>query len=975
MKGGAGISLAIGKTKAYLINAAECPVTTFDSTSSSTNDHIPHKVYSIQTLRTQAIDLAAPRQTLQNVALQSANEEALDKDVIGSIVDVASMSRGGTDIEDGGGHDTLVILHVSGSRQNELMANVLSAPRYTRHRSEPAFTDYNYYLSQIGSQEPITSGVLREHARSRDEEALENNQEDEEGPQDGDELIIDRFLMHSFPTKICSITFSLSSSSFGRVHSGPWICIRTISSTVFATVERSSKQEKLLGFPFFRLVLLLEILHGNTVLSSGVTSKRVKGTQHLSEHDKVLKSRFPIVDVRFHPDRCTTALTVDTKGNVGSFECDALSVKEASWQKGVSWHVRYSTLSGREQETRWMLEWTENDEVIILASPDEIQSLCLQRGDRKTLYTSVGASIVSISCSFSQSPLLWVATTTEVLLFSRRLEFEFQRLLSWQHHRSHASQLQVSAVPSDTTSAVVLSNRKDRMLSVYTATVDSFTNRATTLGEAGFFPTSLSSGNTYACAPVFAQVSPLDLSWQKWIRRNSIGTKTAPSRECLMIELGQDRSVWMKVLHWSAPISAHPSRADVHTSRQTAESLPATTTTTNTTSVMDASELSGERSLHSLSSVYRVLMANWTSQEQSLHRAAVLTLSQAGRWLQEQDVALETMTLPLDILAMCHGDGSSDSARRSPLVRLPLLPMSYPVESDVQRLLASFMSATERDAWTIDLHKFISSQLCARVPSASTLGVYDIDNLSERMLKKYIPQDVGHSGLTAIASRKLAEKMHACCREIQWDILLSSRVISMRPVVVQSGAIVSEQSTELAGDAQTGKIEEKLRKDSHKPIPPPFQLAFFTPRPAKIVPSSQGTTKHDRPHKQKQMISRAARYLLSEWQVGTSPNDYIFQHPYEEDVEGGVVIDSDGDRSQSDNEQRRRRNNRSKAQQQFHSADQDAGSQRLPPMVASSLQTSIPTQIDRFSSLNNISSTVPSSFSRPRPRKRRAGGF
>lgn len=621
--------------------------------------NLPSRSYTIQTLRKQAIDLSAPRELLQQTATYEAQQDALHKNVTGRLLDVTTMSRRSKKGDEEGDTD-LLLLHVSGSRHNELgedlavkfmlfdiqselihisVATILSAPKYTRHRSEAVFTDYNYFFSADASSHHITPGMLRERTRQRDEEAVEEGLGGDEGEENRHEdLLSEHITMHTFPSKICSIQFGPKAIPFGKLHSGPWVCIRTISSTLFATVEVSSKKELLLGFPRLRLVALLEITHGDCVLPSGVTSSRVRGSRRSTEQVKRLQSRFPIVDVCFHLDRPTNALTIDSKGNVGAFDCDMLTIKEESWEKGVSWEVKQETEWEEDEESHWMLEWAEEAGEIIIAGGNTVQSLSIQDGKRQTIYTCLDGVIVSMIRTTHCGPLLWIVTTKKILLFSLHYQASFQALLCWDHNRSHANQLRLSTIANEegNSCAIVLSNCYDRLLSLYAATVSE--NQATTEGEPAHTVSALPAGTTYACGPSFVEVADLHLLWHKWIRRTGkVGTNQAAEKNKIMIEMGRDGSIWIKAVSWMSSINMLKKSPILPTVLSKGERLEIREFTR-------LPEIIAERSLHSLGPVYRALMAGMTDDDWSSD--GLVILSSASRWLQEQDIPLETMLLP-----------------------------------------------------------------------------------------------------------------------------------------------------------------------------------------------------------------------------------------------------------------------------------------------------------------------------------------
>lgn len=455
-----------------------------------------------------------------------------------------------------------------------------------------------------------------------------------------DELVAKRVVLHRFPSKICSVQFGPSITVVGRMHSGPWTCIRTISSTVFASVEVSSKQELLLGHPEFRLVALLEILHGGSVLSSNVVSRRIGATAQFLKRYKVVRSEYPIVDVQFHPDRSTLATTVDSRGNVGSFAVDLFMTKDESWEKSVSWEVK-QTVQREERDSRWIVNWADDDDTVVLADQDAIIALSLTHSTQQAIHTSpTDNTIVAMVRSASPHPLLWVVTIKEVLLFDLRADTRHKPLLAWQHNRSHGSLLRLSLAPAPANStAIVLSNCCDRMLSLYTANLDPITGFASAYEQPLPIATSLTKEKSYACGPRFVAIASLHALWHKWLARASKHRKSPSEGEHLMIEMASDGSIWLQAVMYAPveyPLGLRISQPGRTIGLQRRAQAGA-----------EQSEIIAERSLHSLGAVYRVLMANRASEsDQTALKPAITTLLQASRWLQEQDVQLDTMLLP-----------------------------------------------------------------------------------------------------------------------------------------------------------------------------------------------------------------------------------------------------------------------------------------------------------------------------------------
>lgn len=928
--------------------------------------------YAVQTLQSQTVDFSDSRQYITQASACEVQQDALNKNKEARLLDVIIMKdsarKTNNDLE-----DEILVLHVTGVHQNELgrwsaslihlegilmaslsAAMILSAPKFTRSRNESTFEDFSLY----NSADRVTVGTLRQADDEEAEAATHRNQ-----PRDGinDNLLSERFTIHTFPTRICAVEFGPEASSYGHYHTGPWVCIRTMSSTVFATVGVSSRKERLQGYKRLRLVALLEIQHGDSMLSSGVTTRKYRRGMIPSDSVKATRSRYPVVDIRYHPQRCTSAVTIDSMGNVGVFDCDLFTVKESSWEKGVSWSLKQGIhTEERVRESHWMIEWAEEDETVVLANRSVVQLLSLKSGTRRTIHTCEDRSIVSMTRSSSPSSLLWVVTSKDVLLFDLRIEASAQALLSWEHCCSHSSEIRLSGVETtNDASAVLLSNRCNRLLSVFSATGSSSLGPASTTGEATQLYSGLPCKEAYATAPVFVKMADLHTLWDKWVRRWSLTNRRDTEQDQLMIEMARDGSVWIRIVSWSGKASlprSAPSRPrQTKIIQEEIDEKPQTS----------LPEITAQRSLHSFGPVYRVLMSGMSAE--GLHgHGALSTIFKASRWLQEQEMPIETMLLPHDLLAFGHTDDSNLHNLGSVLMQTPLLSMSMAASPGVQRLLQQLFTSMQSDAWTMDLAQLIDSQLYSRVP-----GIDTMDEISERLTKMYISQIPASRSLTP-AIESLASKIRDSCREIGWDVLLSSRVISMRPIVVQEEEVQGE--------------EDDGRENSAPLRAPPFSFSFFTPRLA--MPNETTKTSrfpvHQNAKTRKRIMTKSARWLLDEWKIGNDPKNYRFTHPYGDDhaseQEVGVT-GSDDYRSQSESEQHRSSRDQSKSSRSM-SRFSEAGQQRdspsipLPPTIESASQpafAAMPSQSSRR--LVAQSQPVFASSRFPKPKKRRVGGF
>lgn len=858
------------------------------------------------------------------------------------------------------------------------MATILSAPRFARQNNEAAFADYDYYLSSAGSSRPVTPGILREHARQRDEEEaeqglFEDDEDDEAG--DRDALLSKRVILHTFPSRICSVEFGHSVHSSGTIHRGPWLCIRSISSTLFASVELSTKREKLLGHSDIRLVSLLEITHGDSILPSGIQSRRYLANGKRNEKDSIINSKSPIVDVHFHPERATEAVTVDALGNVGLFTCDLFKLAYGTWAKSVDWCIKSASEEEEEQEgeDHWRIGWAETDALVTLANRRSIWVTSLDDNIKTKIHScSEDSYIISLTRTEAPDALLWVLTTRSIILFDLNAESQYKPLLSWEHNRNHADHLQLVATTGMLhANALLLTNPFDRMINLYIATVSHSGLEATTRGETKQVQSSLSGKVGYACEPCFFQVRDLSVSWHRWIRRVSWDKRAGHENEKIMIEMGTDGCMILKIVTWSH------SNANVNP-----QSTKKAMVSKNEVSVgkrrEGTTDLDAERTLHSLGSLYRVLMSLQAEASLAEYNEALGILREAARWSQEQESPNDTLLLPHDILAICSGE--EGHSLESALMRLPLLPSFHLDDIELRRFLTQVWSAIQSDAYVLNLDTILQGQFASKL-SLDELDAAGADSC-DALVERYTPvSTLIQSAAQQLAIDGLRMKLRESSREIRWDMLLSSQVVSMRPITIEREESDAEQIPGEAIEASRSIRHTRSHIDfSSKP--PSFSFAFFTPRLS--LSSSTSLQQKNR----RKVLTPAARYLLSEWRVEDDPKDYHYQHPYR-DVEE-IMSGSEDLFSQSDTDQRasQRRTSslRSTSASQFDqgSFPSQAFSQPLPPTIGSASQSIINPASTLRNGLAEVNSTAfhsqpvnldfPAS-QRAKPKKRRVGGF
>lgn len=305
-------------------------------------------------------------------------------------------------------------------------------------------------------------------------------------------------------------------------------------------------------------------------------------------------------------------------------------------------------------------------------------------------------------------------------------------------------------------------------------------------------------------------------------------------------------------------------------------------------------------------------------------------------------------------------------AHSSVTMQNPVIPMAMVNTTQVQRLLQQLESSIQSDAWAMDLSQLIEGQINTKVAGLE----YGIEELSERLMTTYLAQDDASRPL--IAMEILASKMRNCCREVEWDLYFSSQIISMRPIVVEEEAIAEEEGQEQE------VVETPVRSTPSTALPiqvPSFTFSFFTPR---LAPSTGQTASR------KHITTKSARYLLSEWKIGSNPKDYKFKNPYPREKEdNGVrgISASDDYFSQSESEQRSsRRPSRSVSisQNEGHAISQQLQSQQAPPTIGSASQPATIYPMNSSSQRPHVAAQSQPIFSfvpRAKPKKRRVGGF
>lgn len=322
----------------------------------------------------------------------------------------------------------------------------------------------------------------------------------------------------------------------------------------------------------------------------------------------------------------------------------------------------------------------------------------------------------------------------------------------------------------------------------------------------------------------------------------------------------------------------------------------------------------------------------------------------------------------IDIIAISAYDDTDVAAHNSVTMQNPIIPMAMINTTQVQRLLQQLASSFQSDAWVMGLSQLIEGQVNTKVPGLE----YGMEELSQQLTTMYLSQD--DASRPSIAMERLANKIRDSCREVEWDLFFSSQVISMRPIVVEE-----EENEEEEEEAIFEDEERNETRASTTPIAPnktpSFTFSFFTPR---LAPSTIQTA-HRKP-----ITTKSARWLLSEWKVGSNPKDYKFTHPYprEEDEHDGFISASDDYYSQSESEQRSsRRASRSVSvsQNEGQSTSQRIQSQQAPPTIGSASQPAFyPMNNHLYSQRPNVeaqSQPIFSSALRAKPKKRRVGGF
>lgn len=350
-------------------------------------------------------------------------------------------------------------------------------------------------------------------------------------------------VLHGFPTKICSIHVTRLRQHTGARHSNIWVCVRTLSSTVFASLKiprRTTSQQEISSL---RLTGALEILHGESVLESGIEGVRDPSTG-FHHGIKTVRSNHPIMDVAFNPHTSYMALTVDTRGALGKFDCDLTALGAMPWSGVTEW-VEIPGTAHYNTNSVWRIAWSDDEALCVTASSEAVWITDVATGYRTEMFAPSDADILSISADRSPIPLLWVATTNGVSLFDLRMERVGISLLSIPHNRNSARELRLSVLNKESKTIAVLSSGSDGLMVSYTIFIEATTGKAIMEGE----PRSIATVN-HLCAPIFQCVDVLNHRWKEWMR-SKLSVNLWLSRVFIEVDMDADGALWLRLIQLS----------------------------------------------------------------------------------------------------------------------------------------------------------------------------------------------------------------------------------------------------------------------------------------------------------------------------------------------------------------------------------------------------------------------------------------
>ncbi|PWN38064.1 uncharacterized protein FA14DRAFT_188097 [Meira miltonrushii] len=680
---------------------------------------------------------------------------------------------------------------------------------------------------------------------------------------EGDYLSLQYSVLHKFPTRICSIYSDNQEGTLQHGGNHRRICVRTISSTLFAEVNIETGMDGRMSQ--IQLVGLLEIMHGKSILPSGVEGRKKKaGFEQL----QTARSNSSISDVMFHPTLGDQALTVDVRGTLGLYQAEIVPISSKRWTT----HNRWDEISQADPTIvlpesdsyilKWSLDWLADADIAFLTCQKGIFTVHVPTKERKCIFIApLGNRIWSCKLMQEPRPLLWITTTTDICILEADPDLEYRQLISFAHERSSQGGLYVTALDFQLTSqTVALWNWSSQFLLTYTVFVEGVHGPIHVQSRQDDLHTmKIGVMERRACPPLIVDASDHAILQQTQRRNQNLSIDDIDSAR-IVFELSSSGDVWIStIIQDEIQAGSKGSNLVKHLTQTT---LPSNL------------EICAARSLHSLSEVYTALMKTAVGSGSShgtddLFERIDSALQDWPSMLEVDRTNVSTAVLPIELFASTL-QGRRSEKEAKPLSLQACVVSQHLLYKQFLNSLDSFLySVNDQGEERIKKTSFAPADILSE--SGHALKVEDI---VEKLASPFHDlQKLGARTLKDSAANAHRLNIRTAAHEVAADLALTSISVMKTPVVDDSTSFDEEASA-----------NSQRRKGKHIPADvPQFACSFFKPTSRESAVSSTANTKTFQSRLGK--VSLAAHLLLDEWTLGDDPAEYHFSHPYDDDEE------------------------------------------------------------------------------------------
>lgn len=664
-------------------------------------------------------------------------------------------------------------------------------------------------------------------------------------------------VLHTFPTRICSIYSAKKRRTSTLDEKAGRICIRTISSTLFADIKiNENSNDSRLHFDF---VGLLEIMHGRSTIPSGVHGGKSK-----SGLDKMRMERSPssINDVVFRSGQSHEALAIDAQGTLSQFQAENKLNNSEVLTNGTRWNKVFKANSmevlpeTKQYFPQWSLNWLSDANIALSACPKGLFAVDVQAKERVCIFIApLGDRIWSCRLVEEPRPLIWIVTTTDICILEADPALEYRQLLSFAHERSTEGGLYLTLVDFQLTSqTIALWDRSSQLLFLQTVSFEGINGSVHVQSKQDHIRAmDLCENHGRVCQTLILDTREYEGLLQFQSQEEISFARDAYSSR-IVLELSTCGRIFMSTIIRD--------EGDLNHERPSSDRLPIVSHPRT-----DDEGHSAAYFLLSFGEMYKSLMESFdragTQQAtESLHEEIEEAFLGSLSLLEKGTVTQSNSVLPIDLLSMALQGTKLFKAGRPQ-------SQSFTLQTGIvaQNLLSSQFNSF--------LDKYVDTLRSARVGKYSGQlvdkdfefgNVLGVEQIAEKIAAPFHDQYVQNSRSRKIFSANaLRLKICRASEEVAADMALTT--ISM---------IRKDSVSDAATEGEKENVNYKGRKSESIPVDVPnFTRSFFK---SDASSSSQKASKSVE-------VSTAAHLLLDEWTLGADPSGYQFSHPYDDGEE------------------------------------------------------------------------------------------